>query len=283
MRSRRFSNPEQFRDHVEPFLLQHEAENNLILGILTGIINGRYDAYPPYLATVEDDDGIVLVALRTPPHNLLLSVTADLQSIPIIVADVQTIYETLSGISTVSDVAQGFVEVWHKQTGQTYHLKMDQGIYKLESVNALDYANGALRAVRDDDFDLLVEWKRAFQSGIFGEVSLDDAQSSLKKLLEQPRDQAQLFVWDVNGKPVSMAGYTGATPNGFRVTYVYTPTDYRRNGYATACTAGVSQRVLDMGRSFCFLYTDLDNPTSNHIYQEIGYQFVCAVKQYNFD
>ncbi|NLT43149.1 MAG: GNAT family N-acetyltransferase, partial [Anaerolineae bacterium] len=35
--------------------------------------------------------------------------------------------------------------------------------------------------------------------------------------------------------------------------------------------AALSQMLLDRGRRFCFLYTDLANPTSNHIYQEIGY------------
>ena len=283
MHSRRFSHAEQFRDHVEPFLLQHEAENHLILGILTDIIAGKYDNVVPYLACVENDEGIVLVALRTPPYNLLLSATSDLTSIPILIADLQIVYTRLSGVSSVDDVSQAFVKQWHETTGQSYHLKMDQGIYQLQSINSMDYAKGSLRAIRDDDFELLVTWFQAFMSGIDSTVSEADAKSVLQNVLQHAPTQSQLFVWEVDGIPVTMAGYTGATPNGFRVSYVYTPIEYRRNGYATACTAAVSQLVLDMGRQYCFLYTDLDNPTSNHIYQDIGYQFVCAVKQYKFD
>jgi hypothetical protein len=56
---------------------------------------------------------------------------------------------------------------------------------------------------------------------------------------------------------------------------VYTPPELRGNGYATALTAEVSQRLLDGGRTFCFLYTDAANPTSNAIYERIGYRKVC--------
>jgi predicted GNAT family acetyltransferase len=45
----------------------------------------------------------------------------------------------------------------------------------------------------------------------------------------------------------------------------------------------LTQQLLDEGRRFCFLYTDLANPTSNSIYQAIGYRPACDVDQYRFD
>jgi predicted GNAT family acetyltransferase len=79
-----------------------------------------------------------------------------------------------------------------------------------------------------------------------------------------------------------MAAHTGPTPNGVRVGAVYTPPELRGRGYASACTAAVTQRLLADGRRFCFLFTDLSNPTSNSIYQKIGYRPVCDVDQYRF-
>ena len=73
--------------------------------------------------------------------------------------------------------------------------------------------------------------------------------------------------WD-GGAPVSMAGYSGPTPHSLRISAVYTPPEQRRRGYASAVTAAISQEVLDRGCQFCTLYTDLGNPTSNHIYQD---------------
>jgi hypothetical protein len=79
-----------------------------------------------------------------------------------------------------------------------------------------------------------------------------------------------------------MAGFRGATPNGIRINLVYTPPEYRRKGYATSCVAALSQTLLAEKRKNCFLFTDLSNPTSNHIYQTIGYQPVCDLNDYWF-
>ena len=94
-----------------------------------------------------------------------------------------------------------------------------------------------------------------------------------------PPRRRGILLWEDGGEPVSLAGWGGPTPNGIRVGPVYTPPELRGRGYATALTAELSQRLLDGrlfegGRRFCFLYTDLANPTSNAIYERIGYRRV---------
>ena len=282
MQVRQFADPEAFQKHVTPFLLEREAENNLIFGILGDIIQGRYSDITPYLACVEDKGEIVLVALRTPPHNLLLSTTTDMNSLPALVKHVHQVYEALPGLSAIDDLADRFVQQWKTTTAQTPHLKMHQGIYQIKNVQPVPKPQGALHAADEMDRDLLIDWIQTFMSGISGDVSKAQAKSVLQKLTQQ-QDRARLFLWVVDKIPVTMAAYLGGTPNGFRVSYVYTPPEYRRQGYATACTAEVTQRALDRGATYCFLYTDLSNPISNHIYQTIGYEFVCSVKQYLFE
>ncbi len=79
-----------------------------------------------------------------------------------------------------------------------------------------------------------------------------------------------LWFWN-DSQPVSMAARGRPTPNGEAVNMVYTPSRFRRKGYATAVVARLSQQILDKGKSFCTLYTDLSNPVSNSIYRKIGY------------
>ena len=79
-----------------------------------------------------------------------------------------------------------------------------------------------------------------------------------------------------------MTAFGGATANGIKVSPVYTPPEYRGKGYATSCVAAVSQHLLNTGYKYCFLFTDVANPTSNHIYQKIGYQPVCEISDYSF-
>ena len=89
-------------------------------------------------------------------------------------------------------------------------------------------------------------------------------------------------LWEVEGIVVSMAGFAGPTPNGIRVAWVYTPPENRGKGFAGACVAALSQKLLDDGRKFCFLYTDLANPISNHVYLKIGYEPVTDATVYSF-
>ena len=79
------------------------------------------------------------------------------------------------------------------------------------------------------------------------------------------------------------AGYGGPTPNGIRIGPVFTPAAHRGRGFATSLVAHVSADRLVEGRRFCFLYTDLANPTSNAIYRRIGYSQVCASREIAFD
>jgi predicted GNAT family acetyltransferase len=83
-------------------------------------------------------------------------------------------------------------------------------------------------------------------------------------------DDHALLVWE-DSVPVCMAGCLGPTPNGITILSVYTPPEHRGRGYASACVAALTQRLLERGRRRVFLSTDLSNPTSNAIYQRIGY------------
>ena len=79
-----------------------------------------------------------------------------------------------------------------------------------------------------------------------------------------------------------MARTPGRTLNGRVVNYVYTPKSHRKNGFGTTCVANLSQKILDDGYEQCMLFTDLSNPTSNSIYQKVGYKPVIDVNLIRF-
>ena len=95
-------------------------------------------------------------------------------------------------------------------------------------------------------------------------------------------DKRSLYIWENNNVPVSVAGCSDPTPNGIRINAVYTPPEYRSKGYAIACVASLSQMLLNRGYKYCFLFANLTNPTSNYVYQKIGYQSVSQVSDYWF-
>jgi len=129
------------------------------------------------------------------------------------------------------------------------------------------------------DRELLIDWADAFNDEVRAGAPHGDTAKGVDARLASAT--AGFMVWE-DGQPVSMAGWGGATPNGVRVGPVYTPPELRRRGYASAVTAAASESQLAAGRRFCFLYTDLANPTSNRIYMDIGYEPVCDAIDYSF-
>jgi uncharacterized protein len=157
---------------------------------------------------------------------------------------------------------------------------MRQPIYRLETVRPVSSVPGAAREASERDRELLVEWTRAFVEETFGGVSIRTPEEMVDARLRSP--SGGFTLWEY-GAPVSLAGWGGPTSNGIRIGPVFTPPERRRRGYGSAVTAAVSSEQLARGRRFCFLYTDVLDPTSNQIYSDIGYEAVCDSVDYVFE
>lgn len=293
MRIVRFDDPGVFAARAEPYLAQHEAEHCLPLGIISRLRLGLpYGAAIPYLALAEGDGGDVIgAAVMTPPFGVVLARTHP-AAIPLLAQDVHAFLSgtaeagnlTTSGpipnVQGGEELALAFAQAWQRETGQGYQLGMAERIYQLEHVIPPAGIVGSLHPVTLDDRDLLFAWFVAFDREAFGAADPRETPEDVARMIASG---ARVFsIWEAEGTPVCMAGYTGPTPHGMRIGPVYTPPEHRSRGYASACVAQVSQQLLDAGRRFCFLFTDRQNLISNHVYQKIGYEPVCDVAVYRF-
>ena len=283
MELKRFERLGEFGQHVLPFLTAREAENCLMLGICS--------ALPPsgevgdvYLAALEHEGAVVGAALMTPPHNLIVTrvvpegLTAD--ALAVLARELRSSHGRLPGVIGPAAVSHAFAEAWREVSGQPFCAGLKQRIYQVETVRPVHGVPGQLRRAGEGDRDLLARWIAAFnREALAGEQPLD-AERWVADALASPARGIDLWV---DREPVSLVGHHGWTPRGVRIGPVYTPPEHRRHGYASAATAVVSQRLLASGRRVVFLFTDLANPTSNHIYQEIGYQPVADVDVYRFE
>lgn len=280
MRVTRFESVGEFRERATPFLLEHEAANNLILGISASVADGsaRYEG-PLYFATVDDGGAVIAAAVRTPPYSIVLSV-APAEVTPLIAADILAISPDLPGVNGTSNVSHAFAEAIRVRSGRRFALARAMRIHELQRVIPVHDIPGQLRRATLADRDIVLAWSRSFSEETSGAPD-DAADARALDMLGDAGDRA-MYLWH-DGGPVSMCGFSGPTPNGIRVSYVYTPPHLRGRGYASAAVAELSQHILDSGRRFCFLYTDLRNPTSNRIYQRIGYEPVIDVDEYAFE
>ena len=127
-----------------------------------------------------------------------------------------------------------------------------------------------------DALVVLHELRRALHAEPLEQIpQLDD-------VAERTIGRGSVYLWIDANAPRATVAYGRVTATGCAIYGVYTPPESRRRGYATAAVATLSKRLLESGRSFCSLYTDLANPTSNSIYAKIGYEPVRDDTQISF-
>jgi predicted GNAT family acetyltransferase len=272
-----------FLDSAGPFLADREAEHNLLFGIAANLITDpdRPMTAPPYFAAIRRADEVVASALMTPPSNIVVSLVYDNEAIPALAADLDRGRVNVPGITAPVEVAGMFADLWSERRGITAQRTVRERIYRAERIVAPQDVPGGTRIATPTDRALLVEWARAFHAEALERTDDDEIAAFVDGALRT--GSRVYYLWEHEGRPVSMAGVTGPTPNGIRVGPVYTPPTDRRHGFASAVTAAASQAQLDQGRRFVFLFTDLANATSNRIYQAIGFAPVVDVDMWAFE
>jgi predicted GNAT family acetyltransferase len=281
----RFDDAAAFLEQAEQFLLADEARHNLLLGI-AGTIRDSPDLYPlRNLWLVRDAGEVAAAALRTPPYNLILARPRSAEALAALVEAVAG--EEMPGLVGTEPEVHAFAKLWSGRTGIPTRTNMRQGVFALEQVVQVPSASGSPRVATENDHELALRWWIDFGEEVLheGNPGRERAAQSVAHKLSSPTDG--ICLWEDAGETVSLAGWGSPTPNGIRIGPVYTPPELRGRGYATTLTAELSQRLLDGrlfdgGRLFCFLYTDLANPTSNAIYERIGYRRIAEAAEIVF-
>ena len=260
------------------YLLAREAEHNLILG-LSGRLRHDPAAYAEtYFAVVERDGELMGAAMRTPPHNLVLSELRVESAADALADDARELFPSLPGLLGPKSAAARFARRWEELTGAAGRILVAERIYRASEARPPEDVPGSMRDYADSDRELAVAWLDAFAAEAVPGAP-DVAEEILDRRLREPG--GRIVLWE-DGGTVSLAGCGGLTANGIRVGPVYTPPELRRRGYASALTAALTRELLAGGRRFCFLFTDLGNPTSNSIYRQVGYEPVADVDQWAF-
>lgn len=277
MLTTRYSLAADFLAAAGDFLVHREVQNCLPLGLAAQLVE-RPDIVrtPPYLAAVSRTGAVIAAAIMTLPGRLILAEFDTQEGLGAIAADLREAGICLTHVIGSTMASTAFVEHWRSLTGQAAQPGMSERLYQLASANHPPGVAGYARPATLADRDRLIRWYDEFEQEAFGTAPGDAAGRVDSVFALASRG---VYLWE-DGEPVSMAGYGGRTPHGIRIGPVYTPPAFRGRGYASACVARLSQDQLDAGRRFCCLYTDRANPTSNHIYQAIGYEPVCDVQEY---
>ena len=261
--------------------MESEAVNNLMLGTSYNLAarSPSFREQAPYLASVIDSKTSIYCCLQTPPRLLQVATnrSATYQITEFLCNYFAEQNHQFPGVLGAANVCEQFAKVWSQKKGIEYARKMNMMVHRLDAVNSIPYAHGALRRAKFEDLDIISDWIFQFAKEISEPKSKGEARADGQRRI----DRGELFVWENQGI-CSMAASSRPTKNGVAINLVYTPKILRGRGYASSCVAALSQRLL-LGFNFCSLFTDLNNPTSNYIYRKIGYRPIRQFSSFLFE
>ena len=263
----------EFCERVVPALAEREAENGLVIGLAWRLAAQSDPAPDALLLAVEAAGDVVGAAVWTPPHDVVVT------RLPPGAADQLAEHLagarwTVGGASGPDSSGRELADAVARRTRTAVRVRMQHRVYALTSVEPVPRAAGAMRPAAAADLELVASWYARF---------VDEAHMAHPM---PPFDWARAtiasgsaFLWE-DDAPRSLACVSRETPNGRAIGPVYTPHAARRRGYATTLVADLARQVLAGGKRFACLFTDEANPTSNRIYESVGFRFVCRFDAY---
>jgi RimJ/RimL family protein N-acetyltransferase len=258
---------DKFLDRAGEFLRSRPVENTVLLTVTEKLRQRglhHFSAEEPLFGWHADGDGPVQGAfLQTPPWPLLLT-TVPAGTMPAL-ADVLA-DRPLPGVNALTADAEAFAAAWRARTGVRLRPGRQSRLFRLDRLTPPPPPAGAARVAGPDDHDVLLDWFTRFHTDI-GEEPRGVAEA-----LDDTLSYGGMTLWEVDARPVAMAGVTRPEAGMVRVIAVYTPPDLRGRGYGGAVTAAVTRAALDAGAEDVVLFTDLANPISNALYQRLGYR-----------
>lgn len=261
----RFDSPAEFLDATKAFRSKDPIRTGLITSIATSVATGSriYEGY--FWWVVIQNNDVQGLAIRTLPYGYVFS--------PMSMDAVEALYSLISVEDSIANEFAGpksvidyLEEVSRKEVAE----EESELIY--ENRKLIPAAPlGEIRTAVSSDYEMIFKWMTEFME----ETALRSF--NLENMVRSALDAGRYTLLDVEGVLVSLGGNSDIQEfDGFsigRIGPIYTPLEHRKKGYASAITSAISEKLLSQG-VIPTLYTQAANPTSNKIYQEIGYTLV---------
>ncbi|MBM2619124.1 GNAT family N-acetyltransferase [Actinoplanes sp. LDG1-06] len=260
---------ETFAATAGDFLRSRPIEHTVLLTVV-GTLQRRgpyaYGPKAPVLGWWSTPAGQVAgVLVQTPPHPVMFSELPP-RAVPAAVLALEG--HALPGANLPADAVDGFASGWRRRAGVRTHIVRRTRLYRLGSlIFPPEPPSGHARFARPEDSGLVQGWLLAFHDEIGERRPADPAAA-----VDDRVAYGGVLLWEDGGQPVAMAMCSQPEAGMVRVQIVYTPPVRRGRGYGGAVTVVATQAALDSGARDVVLNTDLANPTSNALYQRLGYR-----------
>ncbi|MGQ5602890.1 GNAT family N-acetyltransferase [Streptomyces sp. EKS3.2] len=262
---------DDFMDRAGDFL---RSRPGLHIAALTALARLRargaaaYGPEAPLFGRLEDGGGVRAAFHRLPSRGLAPTPLTEGQA-DVLAARLADLGHRLPYVSAEARTAAAFAEAWQRRTGAVPTTRVRMRLHRLGTLTPpRPVPAGRERAVGEEDREQLVRWCAEFAADVGEDVTVDADSWAGTRFA----DKDYTFWETPDGTPVSMAGANPMIAGVVQVDPVYTPARLRGRGYAGAVTVAVSRAARAAGAEEVVLYTNAANPTSNALYQRLGYR-----------
>jgi len=283
MELRFYDDPSEFLDLAGEHLAEQPVLSTVMSGVASRIRDQRLAGVPwpagvpCWFAAFVDGGEVVATAMRTatfgefPAYLLPMSDDAAV----LLARTLLDRDEPVLGANGALPAVQVFCEEMASGTGKTAEVGQHTRLFELGRLKAPAEAPGRLRPARLDEQDLVTRWYDAFMADADEQAGRAPGssphESPAPDEMRRRIATGQVFVWEVADVPVHVTAASEPAFGVSRIGPVYTPREHRGHGYASRAVYEVSSHLLQSGVRAC-LFTDQANPTSNKIYEALGYE-----------
>jgi predicted GNAT family acetyltransferase len=261
---KRYQNASIYFAENQSYLMQMEINNNLIIGLIKSYENVLEISKQVFILTVFDGSEPKLTFFKNTSKGILAGNNADKEDCTLLIEYLQNQGVLLEGLVGDEKYADIFMSLYPRKINFMKKLIS----HELSIINHVTISKGLARLANESEIALLAHWFFLFQEeeNLFPQKTAEGFILHVQNLI----NKSLIYVWEINNEIVSMATIVRETPNFQIVGAVYTPVNQRKKGYASSLVHFLSQFILDNGKK-AGLFTNASNPTSNKIYQKIGY------------
>ena len=276
----KYNNIQDFANENLKLILEKEWLNNLMIANCLEGLETEIEGLT--LSAVTNNGKTELILLhRRPWHLLLYSPTnnASDELFEFVAKEYFKIDNNVNGVNAEKELARQFAKYYSSIAKKQSKLNFPMRILLLEKLNEPKFKENIIfRQARRDEECVLINFLNTFSQ----EALKEDLEEKVLKERLNSYFEKGYYVLEVNGQIVSQAVISRVLTKGKAIGEVFTPKEYRGKGYAYNLVYKISEKVLNEGAEYCVLYTDDNNPISNHIYEKIGYKRMVDTEDIKF-
>jgi uncharacterized protein len=263
-----YSDPRAFDQRAKKWLSLREGENSYFLGMMNDLYAGGPRSGLHFF-TVEEEKTILAAGVVLPDGMMCMS-WATHEVLDVVADHICKSNMVVKSLHGPGHVAGYLGRMIAERTGQTAEVGRAERIYQLARNYYALPSQGHLEVANAADRPMVKEWVADFVE----EAKFELGWRSLEDIVEALLAPRLLYLWK-SPDPVSMAAWVAPTPHGASINFVYTPPEFRGQGYGKAVSAALAAQMLASGLRYCFILTDVDDPRTNGLYQSIGARTLC--------